>query len=195
MDTTEMNLLGALQAVVPLLEGSGVAITGVGGVTWTLAHQGEELQGVVEGVGRRWWEWVPLRISGQYLRTSCGLTKRNKRKPAPCSPELLFWGSWIPGAPNEVFKMKRLLLATQRVAGLLSCTPSLPQLLHCFVKIEAGIFFFFFKVSGDKKHLHHKFKFTSNWKFVSICTVCQKKKTLFLYEYRMWFMQELTENN
>lgn len=112
MDTTEMNLLGALQAVVPLLEGSGVAITGVEGVTWTLAHQDEELQGVVEGVGRRW-EWVILGISGQYLITSCGPNKRNRRKPAPCSPELLFWGSWIPGAPNEVFKMKKLLLVTQ----------------------------------------------------------------------------------
>lgn len=33
MDTTEMNLLGALQAVVPLLEGAGVAVTGVEGVT------------------------------------------------------------------------------------------------------------------------------------------------------------------
>lgn len=33
MDTTEMNLLGALQAVVPLLGGSGVAVTGVEGVT------------------------------------------------------------------------------------------------------------------------------------------------------------------
>ncbi|XP_014638003.1 PREDICTED: pre-mRNA 3' end processing protein WDR33 isoform X2 [Ceratotherium simum simum] len=32
-DTTEMNLLGALQAVVPLLEGAGVAVTGVEGVT------------------------------------------------------------------------------------------------------------------------------------------------------------------
>lgn len=29
MDTTEMNLLGALQAVAPLLEVSGVAVTGV----------------------------------------------------------------------------------------------------------------------------------------------------------------------
>lgn len=33
MDTTEMNLLGVLQAVVPLLEGAGVAVTGVEGVT------------------------------------------------------------------------------------------------------------------------------------------------------------------
>lgn len=33
MDTTEMNLSGALQAVVPLLEGAGVAVTGVEGVT------------------------------------------------------------------------------------------------------------------------------------------------------------------
>lgn len=33
MDTTEMNLLGALQAVVLLPEGSGVAVTGVEGVT------------------------------------------------------------------------------------------------------------------------------------------------------------------
>lgn len=32
-DTTEMNLLGALQAVVLLPEGSGVAVTGVEGVT------------------------------------------------------------------------------------------------------------------------------------------------------------------
>nr|XP_045372201.1 uncharacterized protein LOC123616654 [Camelus bactrianus] len=32
-DTTEMNLLGALQAVVPLREGAGVAVTGVEGVT------------------------------------------------------------------------------------------------------------------------------------------------------------------
>ncbi|KAM9664054.1 pre-mRNA 3' end processing protein WDR33 isoform 3-T3 [Trichechus inunguis] len=31
--TTEMNLLGALRAVVPLLEGAGVAVTGVEGVT------------------------------------------------------------------------------------------------------------------------------------------------------------------
>lgn len=31
-DTTEMNLLGALRAVARLLEGSGVAVTGVGGV-------------------------------------------------------------------------------------------------------------------------------------------------------------------
>lgn len=33
MDTTEMNLLGALPAVLPLLEGSGVAVVGVEGVT------------------------------------------------------------------------------------------------------------------------------------------------------------------
>lgn len=33
MDTTEMNLLGALQAVVPLLGESGVAVTGEEGVT------------------------------------------------------------------------------------------------------------------------------------------------------------------
>lgn len=33
MDTTEMNLLGALQAVVPRLGESGVAVTGVEGVT------------------------------------------------------------------------------------------------------------------------------------------------------------------
>jgi hypothetical protein len=33
MGTTEMNLLGALQAVEPLLEVAGVAATGVEGVT------------------------------------------------------------------------------------------------------------------------------------------------------------------
>lgn len=33
MDTIEMNLLGALRAVAPLLEGAGVAVTGVEGVT------------------------------------------------------------------------------------------------------------------------------------------------------------------
>lgn len=33
MDTTEMNLLGVLQAVVLLLEGAGVAAIGVEGVT------------------------------------------------------------------------------------------------------------------------------------------------------------------
>lgn len=33
MDITEMNLLGALQAVAPPLEGAGVAVTGVEGVT------------------------------------------------------------------------------------------------------------------------------------------------------------------
>lgn len=33
MDTTEMNLSGALQAVAPLLEAAGVAVTGVEGVT------------------------------------------------------------------------------------------------------------------------------------------------------------------
>lgn len=32
-DTTEMNLLGALRAVGPLLGGPGVAVTGVEGVT------------------------------------------------------------------------------------------------------------------------------------------------------------------
>lgn len=33
MDTTEMNLLVALQAAAHLLEGAGVAVTGVEGVT------------------------------------------------------------------------------------------------------------------------------------------------------------------
>lgn len=37
----------------------------------------------------------------------------------------------------------------------------------------------------DKEHLL-KIKFMFNWKFVSICTVCQRKNIkLFLYEYRM----------
>lgn len=122
MDTTEMNLLGALQVVVLLPEGSGVAVTGVEGVTWTLVHHDEELQGVVEGAGRSW-GWVPRGLSGQYLKTPCGLTKRNKRKPAPCSPELS-WGSGVPGAP-EVFRVERLLLAPEQLPCL-SCPPHCP---------------------------------------------------------------------
>lgn len=45
------------------------------------------------------------------------------------------------------------------------------------------------------EHLHN-FKFMSNWKFVSIYVqfVREKNIKLFLYEYRMWFTQELTEN-
>lgn len=140
MDTTEMNLLGALQGVVPLLEGAGVAVTGVEGVTWTLAHQGEELRGGVGGVGRSWGS-KPLGLSGQYLRT-CGLSKRKKRSPAPRSPELAL-GQLNPRCPEWGLQDPRACCWLPRGAGLVwSCPPSPPEIPHGFVKIKAGIFFF-----------------------------------------------------
>lgn len=125
---------------------------------------------VVEGVGRSW-GWVPLSLSGQYLRTSCGLIKRNKRKPAPCSPELFFWSSGIPGAP-EVFKMKRLLLATQSswICFVLSTLTALTPTLFC----EDKSWNLFFKRHETRSPIH-KFKFMSNWNCFYMYSLSEKK--------------------
>ena len=140
MDTTEMNLLGALQAVVPLLEGAGVAVTGVEGVTWTLAHQGEELRGGVGGVGRSWGS-NPLGLSGQYLRASADFPRERKGDLHRVALNSL----WAAESQEPLPRSSRWrdCCWRPRVAGLvLSCPPSLPEIPHGFVKIKAGIFFF-----------------------------------------------------
>lgn len=121
--TTEMNLLGALQAVV-LLEGAGVVAPGGEGATWTLARRGEEPHGVGGGGGRSR-GWVPLGLSGQYLRT-WGVKRETKGSPHHVAPNSLS-GAAASQEPLKRSSRWRDCCWLPRAAGLvLSCQPSLP---------------------------------------------------------------------
>lgn len=121
--------------------------------------------------GRQRWGSIPRplwTIFKDFLWTSQGKQEEYLPRVAPNSV-----GQLSPSSPERALQGEETA-AGSGVAGL----ASLPWLPHGFMNIKPGNFFFSLSVTR-----HGALPQISNWKFVSIRTVCQRKNLeLLLYE-------------